>query len=582
MIRRDHGWMVAVGLAAAALGGCGGGGGGGGGSPPAPTPGPNVTLSGTVTFDLVPAGPGGLDYANTEVRPARGVTVQVRNGTNVLATTTTDDNGAYSVSVASNLSIVVRARAEMLRAGAPGWNVRVTDNTQGDALYVADTPAFTLGPTDTTEDVHAASGWGGSGYTSAADRSAGPFAILDTLYDAMQFVSASEPALTFPSLVVHWSPSNKPVTSANGTDVTTGEIGSSFYATGAGIYLLGAENDDTDEYDRSVISHEWGHYLADSFSRDDSVGGPHTRGDQLDLRVAFGEGLANALSAMTTGNTIYRDVSGAQQASGFTFNVEGPSIVSPNPHPGWYSEESVQELVYDVYDTNADVGPAGSANPAQDNVALGFGPVFDVLVGPVKSTPALTSIFPFINGLQTAQPQDAAAIDDIVKAENIDSIGDDYGSTQTDFGSPATPDLTTIYDSLTVNGGATNVCSLDDFKSPSTGSVDKLGSRRYLRFTAPTAGIYTMTATAVAPLNGYADPDMVLHQVGPITSSEGPPSSACQSTGTTDPSLCTESFTASLSPGDYILEVYEWTNTTSDPSYPPIGRTCFDVTVTQP
>jgi hypothetical protein len=28
--------------------------------------------------------------------------------------------------------------------------------------------------------------------------------------------------------------------------------------------------------------------------------------------------------------------------------------------------------------------------------------------------------------------------------------------------------------------------------------------------------------------------------------------------------------------------VYEWSNTTDDPRYPPIGDTCFDVTVTGP
>ena len=36
------------------------------------------------------------------------------------------------------------------------------------------------------------------------------------------------------------------------------------------------------------------------------------------------------------------------------------------------------------------------------------------------------------------------------------------------------------------------------------------------------------------------------------------------------------------SPGDYTLEVYEWTNIADDPGHPPIGSTCFDVTVTGP
>jgi hypothetical protein len=44
-----------------------------------------------------------------------------------------------------------------------------------------------------------------------------------------------------------------------------------------------------------------------------------------------------------------------------------------------------------------------------------------------------------------------------------------------------------------------------------------------------------------------------------------------------------ETFPRTLELGDYVLEVYEWTNTnrTDDPTpaYRPIGRTCFDVTV---
>jgi hypothetical protein len=37
-----------------------------------------------------------------------------------------------------------------------------------------------------------------------------------------------------------------------------------------------------------------------------------------------------------------------------------------------------------------------------------------------------------------------------------------------------------------------------------------------------------------------------------------------------------------LTAGDHVLEVYEWTNTADDAQFPPIGRTCFDVRVTQP
>jgi hypothetical protein len=56
-------------------------------------------------------------------------------------------------------------------------------------------------------------------------------------------------------------------------DLPQASIGSTFFinrSTGKEIYVLGAENVDTDEFDDSVIAHEWGHYYQSSFSRDDS------------------------------------------------------------------------------------------------------------------------------------------------------------------------------------------------------------------------------------------------------------------------------------------------------------------------
>ena len=552
------------------------------GSSSAPPLGPDVTLSGTVTFDLVPtANVGGvwqLDYANTQSAPARGITVEIVNGSTVMATATTDATGAYSVSVASNENVFVRARAEMELSGSPGWSVSVTDNTQNDGLWVVDSPTFLLGPNGATQDVHAASGWGGSSYTSSRD--AAPFAILDTVYAAMQFVLASEPGLVFPSLDIHWSPNNVPTVSATGPDAPSGEIGSSVYVSGGDLYLLGAQDKDTDEYDRSVISGLWGQYLLDAFGRDDSVAGPHAPGDQLDLRVAFSDGFANAFAAMATGDPIYRDTQGPQQSQGFSFNVEGEAATDPNPAPGWFSERSVQELIYNLYDSDANFVPAGSTT--QDNVALGFAPIFAALTGPLGNTPAQTSIFAFINGLQRAEPPDVAAnIDALVRAEGMNSIVDDYGSTETHFGTPPSPNLTTVYDAAVVNGGPSNVCSLNDFKSATSGAIDKLGARRYVRFSAPVAGTYTFLAAAVNP-PAAADPDLVLYQVGELTNSDGPPSAACTQSWQTTPGVCTESFSASLSAGEYTLEVYEWTNITDDPRYPPIGDTCFNVTVTGP
>jgi hypothetical protein len=461
---------------------------------------------------------------------------------------------------------MLRVRAEMLRV-APGWDLRVADNTSGNALYVLDGDAFDTSG-GVVEHVHAASGWTGSSYGNS--RSSAPFAILDVVYEAMRVVHAVAPATHFPALVVHWSPNNRTVRG----DLSMGELGSSFYRFGGtdpGIYLLGEENNDTEEFDRHVIAHEWGHYFDRSFSRSDSIGGPHTAGDRLDMRVAFGEGFGDAFSAIATRSASYVDVVGPGQRFGFGFNLEG----QPSSAPGWYSEQSVREIIYDLYDSGT----------GDDALELGFAPLYDVLVGPQRVTPAFTSIFSFIHALKQANATVSADIDNFVAAQMIAPVQDEYGTGETNSGTPPSGDVLPVYAAITVNGPAVNVCSTDDYSGALTGAVNKLGSRRYLRFTVgATAGAthtFTMTTTE-APAGEFTDPDMWLHRRGPQWLFTGPPSAPCQAG---DLSQCVERGTTPfvLAAGVYLLDVYEWTNADDLPDeFSPIGRACFDVEVTSP
>ncbi len=541
---------------------------------PAPVPAPtSVALQGVVTFDRVPAVAGaGLDYANTVERPARGVTVQLVGANGVLASTTTDAAGRYSFTVAANTDVSLRVRAEMVQIGSPSWDFRVVDNVNSNALYVLAGSVFNSGVADLTRDLHAASGWDGTSYAMA--RSAAPFAILDVVYAAVQVVLGAAPNADFPALQIRWSTGNVPVSGS-----AAGQIGDSHFIPGVGIELLGAANQDTDEYDRHVIAHEWGHYLEHAFSRSDSIGGAHTLSDQLDMRVALSEGWGNAFSAIATGEPVYVDTFGAGQARNFSFDLEQrPS--RRNPNPGWFNEEAVQSLLYDLYDNGRDVPPGTTT---LDDLALGFAPLFAVLSGDQRQTPALTSVFSLVDALKRQRPADVPLIDQLAASQGIQPIVDRYGSTETNFGVPTKrtaqevgADFHSVYDELTVGGAAVNVCSLDDYTSALTGAVNKLASRRFVRFTVTAPGPHVITARAVAPLNGAADPDLQLHLPdGSVLSSTGPPHCTAAT-----PQDCVETFTPSLAAGDHVLEVYEWTNTNdTDDQYPPVGRTCFDVTV---
>ena len=182
--------------------------------------------------------------------------------------------------------------------------------------------------------------------------------------------------------------------------------------------------EDTDEFDQHVIAHEFGHYVENSFSRADNIGGPHGRGDKLDIRVAFGEGFGYAFSAIVLGDPVARDsfVNGGVQVSS-TFNVETNPPTNPAGAPlhdyGCFcSESSVWSILWDLYDPVAD---------ANDNLSLGFAPLWSVLTNEQRTTPALTSIFSFIAALKAARPGDATAINTLLFAQNIDNVTDAFG-----------------------------------------------------------------------------------------------------------------------------------------------------------
>lgn len=496
--------------------------------------GANVSVSGRATFDLVPfATGGGLDLNNPVQSPIRRATVQLLDaGNGVLATSVTDSNGEYQFAVAANTQVRVRVRAEMVQQGTPGWDFRVVDNTQNGALYVLDSALFDSG-TGAVQDLHAATGWGGNDYTGV--RAAAPFAILDSVRLAFEKFLAVDGTLVFSPLQLNWSVNNVP----SGGNTALGQIGTSYYSNN-NIYILGAKDVDTDEFDDHVVIHEWGHYYEDTQSRADNIGGAHGGGDILDMRVAYGEGFGNALSGIVTDDPRYRDSFGSAQASSFTINVDSNSVTNP----GWYSESSVQSILYDLYDSDAD---------GVDAVALGLAPLHQVWRNGQRTTPLLTSIFTFISELKAEQPGAASAISALVDAQSIN------GATMTPSGSTETnnagsTNVLPIYTAITPNGGSQTVCSIKTF-----GETNKLSVRRFLTFTLAN------TATLQIQVTGGTDPDLYLYHGGLIDGSF-----------TGNPGVETLVHN-SAEPGDYVLDVLEYLNADDDDSTG--GTTCLTVTV---
>jgi len=458
----------------------------------------NVNVTGNVTFARVPFASSmqdpnrGLWYAAPVHQPARGVIVRAldANSQVQVATGSTDNLGSYTLSVPGNANITIQVVARMLRdttQALPRWDVRVQDGIAGNTPYTYTDAAFNAGA-GTARNVAIPTGIDAAGNATGA-RSSAPFAILDTIYQGIQTIVGVAPTTNFPALVVDWG----------------SQTAGTFFSSGSPQYIALLSNlaADTDEFDQHVVAHEFGHYIEENFSRADSIGGQHALGDKLDPRVAFGEGFGYAFAAMVLNDADARD-SGKNNADFYStgFNIEANPQTSMVGAPGdnygcWCSESSVWSILWDLYDTPAD---------ANDALALGFAPIWQVLTGVQRTTPALTTIFPFITALKAARPGDVAAINTLIAAQNIATTFDEFGTGETHVptnvaSAAAVPLFTTI-----TLGNPVTLRNVND-----AGLYNKLGNHRFLRFTPSVSGTVNITLATSSASN---DPDFLVRRSG--------------------------------------------------------------------
>ncbi len=488
-----------------------------------------VKIIGKITYDRVhvKSSGRGLNYNNITRDSARGVTVKlVKNSctsNDILKTTSTNDSGDYqflNLTPTQNVRICVYAKLE--KRGIGGYDVEVVDNTNNSAIYTMQSSLFNIGEDSTRRNLNASSGWGGYGYNRA--RTSAPFAILDSIYTAIKKVKTADSSAIFPKLKVNWSVRNVPSGGGSESELRDGFILTSHYNGDGNLYILGDENSDTDEFDNHIIIHEWGHYFEDKFSRSDSIGGSHGEGDKLDIRVAFGEGWGNAWSAIATDNPIYFDTQGFMQSDGFSMNIEsGNSAVK-----GYFSEDSIQNILYDLYDSH---------NDGADRLSLGFKPIYNTLVGFQKNTKAFTSIFTFITGLQEENISEKDKINDILSSENIRPIVDIYGSSQANLYTSSTSDICTTGEN---------------------GTFNKLNNHKYIKFTIDSSRNYIIS---VVQNNGsMSDPDFGVYKTSPF-----------KHLGDSDNTTYKiESARYSLDSGDYLLDISDYNGQT---------YACFDINI---
>ncbi|MBE8221874.1 MAG: hypothetical protein HAW60_04005 [Bdellovibrionales bacterium] len=122
------------------------------------------------------------------------------------------------------------------------------------------------------------------------------------------------------------------------------------------IFILGGMNgdtgvSDTDEFDNSVIIHEYSHFLLSTFSKDNSPGGRHSGVESIDPRLAWSEGFANFFQASVLNKSFYLDVVGAGGANLINLEKEN-GVDSPSINgEGNYREFSIARFFWDIVDS---------------------------------------------------------------------------------------------------------------------------------------------------------------------------------------------------------------------------------------
>jgi len=445
-------------------------------------------VSGRITYDNVPATTNGLDFGSTEISPVRGVYVELLDASEtILQRAKTNENGEYQFqAIDLDESVKIRVKAELIDAN-DDWDLRVVDNTQGNRLYAVDGSQGTISSLGNVRDLHFPSGWSGNAYTQT--RAAAPFAILDTIYTLSEAAKDAWPGLDFEPLSVYWSELNVPESG----DVTLGQVGTDSYNANI-MYILGAADVDTTEFDDGVVAHEWVHFFQDTASRSDSIGGGHSGGQLLDFRVSFSEGYATALGVFLLGTNEYVDTYGSGQSSGFRITPD----TQLTSNRGWFNEDSVMLAVYDTLD-------GGSSD--DDGLEVDLARVLDVHSDITNDTEFVT-IFNWAELLETQLTADESVELRRILGGNRIYGTDGYGAGESNDGGKT--NSLPVYDQLSL--GQTVIRCMDD----QSGTYNKLDNVRFFRFDGVAGQRYQLTVERATGI-GYptvvnaGDPDYFVY-----------------------------------------------------------------------
>ena len=315
----------------------------------------DLVVSGTITYDKREATPEGLG-GTTEV-PARQIQVTVWNNAGTpndqtddlpLDSGYTNDDGYYILSFDETGNDVYLAAYAWWSQGAYSQYVVIPSGYWGDESETVGvtTPEFTPAP-QVSKSIHI-----------TEQQNSGAFNILDRLLDGRRF--AVEYVGQPPTVYVEW----------DGQDNYYCWYGSYYDPKEQYIHIASC-SDDGDEFDDSVILHEYGHHVSFSLSQDDNPGGSHWVEWTVDPTMAWSEGFATFFGQSVLEDPVYID---STQWDALVYDLEGASEMCPAKSYLGMEQDICEALVggvlWDISDANAD---------SNDTLSMGPDEVLDVL-----------------------------------------------------------------------------------------------------------------------------------------------------------------------------------------------------------
>ena len=297
--------------------------------------GATCAVAGKATYEKFIVGDTGRSSTGTMV-PVRLATIKAiraSDGSTVLAQGKTALDGAYSLSFDSNPDdneyfVQVYATSDTLK--------QTVVNSQ-NATY-----AYKSSNIDCDSEASKT----GHNLEVKAGNNSGAFNIWDVAVSANTYAKTST-GIAAPEVKILWN---------KGAQAKAGTSGS-FYDTDKKSKLpliaMTGETSDPDEWDDMVIGHEYGHFVMEKYSSDDSQGGDHDGRSVPTL--AFSEGWATFFAGAALGRSRYIDTDGDGKAKS-SYSFETPPKGTPlgtlkGALDGATDEIAVNAVLWDLFDS---------------------------------------------------------------------------------------------------------------------------------------------------------------------------------------------------------------------------------------